>query len=131
MNMTGRDTLYYMAGNTIKRVQQQYKTWKALQECDHFANHSYLQNLKDYTGDSLVKCNDALFLELFIPAENLFCHYEEHDLLESKEIKARHKAEMIPMQKVPNLELPTCHNIERNFIVQFFKLKLHRYVKTQ
>lgn len=127
------DIVFYIAGNTIRRVQQQYKTCKdcysaLMDDPSSTCNASSLTSLKDFTGKSLVYCKTIVFENVFKRAEAVFQNFATTNQLKGPNVKARLLAKC---GQVVIEEIPDCHCIIQSLFKQYLKTRLFSHGKRE
>jgi len=127
------EVLYYISGYCIGSVQKIHKLecqtcLAAVKTQDpkvRAMDYSFLTNVKDFTGSSLVYCSDELFQKVFKPMELHFRALEEDGTkLRGKGLKQTITEEV--MRHTPEL-LPACHDVKRKLVAKYvqFRLRVH------
>lgn len=126
------EVLYYIAGYTIGSVAKIHNlscsdcltSMKAQNPLTRDKDFAFLTNAKDFTGASLIYCEEQLFEQVFKAMELYIRKFEKTGkLIQKKKLKESLSKEILEF--VPEL-LPTCHQITSKLVSKYltFRLKL-------
>ena len=126
-----KQILYYLSGHTIFSIIK--KRMKTCQNClplsvrkGYNIDISKYQKLKDYTGEALIECNQQLFNQFFVPAEELFRHFvNENEVIRKKNILESLMV-LFFRDREKHFE---CHDFDEVLAKRFFTIRLHLHGK--
>jgi hypothetical protein len=130
-----KNILYYLAGHTIQSILK--KKCKSCGSCLLKAltfdctvpDYASLQRIKDFTGDSLVKCSECLFTGLFLEAECFFRLYITNQIELFLKNRGILSTLMTTFFKDRPPVLPMCHYLDQVICKRFFEIRLHQHGK--
>jgi hypothetical protein len=127
------NVLYYFSGHTLQSVMKMnLKTCPtcltpALATDFTCPDVQALQLIKDFTGESLVKCSVDFFKSFFVPAEAFF------KLAMETKFKVSDKGIVKCMIDTFFVDrdnfLPNCHNLDRIIAKRFFEIRIQHYAR--
>ena len=130
---TEKNVLYYITGFVIRSAMK--SKFKSCSTCldqlvkNDLTNEDFqtLQQIRDFTGKSLINCSPNFFNKVIIEAEIMFRSFI---LTFNENMPAKALAAIIDNFFYGRLpQLPSCHNLEKKIVKKFLTVRLMHYAR--